>query len=231
MVIGTIEALFRYPVKSMRGESLSVAELGWHGLEGDRRTALRRLRDRGGFPWLTASTLPELIHFEPQPRESGPPTHVRTPEGEDLEMFGEPLAAEIGRRHGAPVEMMRMNHGIFDDASISVITSETVREIGRLSSTPTDIRRFRPNVVVRVADAAPFGEDAWVGGVLEFGAAAIAVTARDLRCVMVNLDPSRGPTTNVLKAVARANEAYAGVYATVTRAGRLELGQPIALHR
>jgi len=39
--IGQVEALFRYPVKSMSGEPLEVAELGWHGLDGDRRLAFR----------------------------------------------------------------------------------------------------------------------------------------------------------------------------------------------
>jgi hypothetical protein len=56
--IGHVEALFRYPVKSMGGERLEVAELGWYGLEGDRRLAFRRMDDRGGMPWLTASKLP-----------------------------------------------------------------------------------------------------------------------------------------------------------------------------
>ncbi len=42
--IGQVEAIFRYPVKSMRGEPLEAANLGWHGLEGDRRLAFRRIR-------------------------------------------------------------------------------------------------------------------------------------------------------------------------------------------
>jgi uncharacterized protein YcbX len=108
--IGEVEALFRYPVKSMRGERLDAAGLGWHGLEGDRRLALRRTGDRGGFPWLTASRLPELILFAPLRREGaaadGLPTHIRTPEGEALPIFGAELAAEVGRRHRSPVEMM-----------------------------------------------------------------------------------------------------------------------------
>src|SRR5262245_41194003 len=64
--IGQIEALFRYPVKSMRGEPLDAATLGWHGLDGDRRLAFRRLEERGGFPWLIASKHPDLILFTPQ---------------------------------------------------------------------------------------------------------------------------------------------------------------------
>src|SRR5438874_6728413 len=93
--IGQIEAMFRYPVKSMRGEPLEAATLGWHGLDGDRRLAFRRLDERGGFPWLTAGKLPDLIRFAPQPREDGNrealPTHVRTPEGEVLPLFGAAL--------------------------------------------------------------------------------------------------------------------------------------------
>src|ERR1044072_3595240 len=98
--IGHVEAIFRYPVKSMGGERLEVAELGWHGLESDRRLAFRRIDDRSGMPWLTASRLPELLLFSPHRREDGAredlPTHVRTPEGEELPVFGEALAADVG---------------------------------------------------------------------------------------------------------------------------------------
>src|SRR5437016_6273642 len=59
--IGHVEAIFRYPVKSMSGERLEAARMGWHGLEDDRRLAFRRIDDRSGFPWLTASKLPDLL--------------------------------------------------------------------------------------------------------------------------------------------------------------------------
>lgn len=238
--LGRVEAIFRYPIKSMRGEPLDSAALGWHGLEGDRRLAFRRLGERGEFPWLIASKLPELLRFSPQRREDGNrgalPTHVRTPEGDLLPLFGEALAAEVGRRHGAPVEMTQLKHGIFDEASISVIASETVREIGRLAGRSADIRRFRPNVVVRSTRAVPFEEDQWLGGVLTFGEAedapAVTVTMRDLRCVMVNFDPDDGsPAPEIMKAVVRANQNHAGIYGTVTRTGRLAVGQTIVLHR
>src|SRR5262245_53610147 len=97
--VGEVEALYRYPVKSMRGEPLEVADLGWHGIDGDRRLAFRRSDVRSGFPWLTASKLPELILFAPLRRGPGVtgddlPTHVRTPEGEELAVFGQELATE-----------------------------------------------------------------------------------------------------------------------------------------
>jgi uncharacterized protein YcbX len=238
--IGQIEAIFRYPVKSMRGEQLDAATLGWHGLDGDRRLAFRRLEERSGFPWLTAGTLPDLISFTPLRHEDGNgealPTHVRTPEGEELPLLSEALAADIGRRHGAPVQMMQLKHGIFDEASISVIASATVREIGRLAETSADVRRFRPNILVRSTRAVPFEEDQWVGGVLTFGAAddapAVTVTQRDVRCAMVNIDPDGGSSApEMMKACVRANGNNAGIYGTVTRIGRLAVGQTVVLHR
>ena len=163
------------------------------------------------------------------------PTHVRTPGGEEMPVFGEDLATEVGRRYGAPVQMMQLNHGIFDEASISVIASDTVREIGRLAGRSVDIRQFRPNVVVRLLRSAPFQEDEWVGRVLSFGdgddAPAITVTMRDARCSMLNLDPdSASPAPEVLKAVVRANQNNAGIYGAVTRIGRLALGQTVIVH-
>src|SRR5215469_14915510 len=187
--IGRVEAIFRYPVKSMAGERLKVARLGWHGLDGDRRLAFRRLDNNSGFPWLTASQLPELVGFTPSRRDDGVPgdlpTHIRTPDGEEMPAFGEDLAAYVGHWYGAPVQMTHLRNGIFDEASISVITFETIDEISRLAGLIPDVRRFRPNVVVRLLRMGAFQEDEWLGGVLSFGEAndapTITVTMRDVR--------------------------------------------------
>jgi uncharacterized protein YcbX len=235
--VGKVEAIFRYPVKSMAGERLEASNMGWYGLDGDRRLALRRIEDRSGMPWLTASKLPDLLRFVPHRQDDAQediPTHIRTPDGDDLPVFGEDLAKEIGRRYGAPVQMMQLRHGIFDEASISVIASDTVREIGGLAGRNLDVRRFRPNVVVRLLRSGPFQEEEWLGGVLSFGegddAPAIAATMRDERCSMLNLDPdSATPAPEVMKAVVRANQNNAGIYGTVTRVGRLAVGQKMFL--
>src|SRR5579864_2123100 len=237
--IGQVETIFRYPVKSMAGERLEDANLGWYGLDGDRRLGFRRMDDRSGMPWLTATKLPDLILFAPQRSEDSVhgdlPSHVRTPDGQEMPVFGEELANEVGRRYGAPVQMMQLRHGIFDEACISVIASETVREIGRLAGRSLDIRRFRPNVVVRLRRPVPFQEAEWLGGVLSFGegddAPAIAVTMRDERCGMVNLDPdSAKPAPEVMKVIVRANQNNAGIYGAVVRTGQLSVGQPVLLH-
>lgn len=235
--VGEIAALFRYPVKSMRGESLDAANLGWHGIDGDRRMALRRTNDRGGFPWLSASRLPELMLFVPVRRDGGAgnlPSHVRTPEGDELAVFGEELAADISRRHGSLVEMMYLDRGIFDEATVSVITAATVDEIATRAAQLPEVRRFRPNILVKSLRPAAFEEDAWLGGVLSFGdnrgAAAVTVTNLDERCSMVNFDPdSVRAAPEVLKVIVRDRNNKAGVYASVTRRGPLAVGQPVYL--
>ena len=233
--IGHVEALFRYPVKSMAGEGMEAAELGFHGIEGDRRLALRCTQEQGGFPFLSASRLPELLQFTPFRHESSDvpgklPTHVRTPDDREMTIFGEELAAEIERRHGAPVQMLHLRTGIFDEASVSVIATDTIEEIGKLAGRDLDVRRFRPNILIRLLRPSPFGEDAWVGGILSFGepdeGPRVSVTQRDLRCSMVNLDPdSARSAPEVMKSIVRRNQNNAGIYGTVIRSGRLAVGQ------
>ncbi len=147
-------------------------------------------------------------------------------------MFGGELAREVGRRHGSPVEMMHLNRGIFDEASISLIAAGTVSEVARLAAQPPDVRRFRPNIVIAALRSVPFEEDAWVEGVLSFGetneGAAIGITNRDERCSMVNFDPdSARSTPEMLRTIVRERDNKAGVYGTVIRRGSLAVGQPL----
>jgi uncharacterized protein len=236
--LGRISAIFRYPVKSMAGQLANSAWLGWHGLDGDRRFAFPRLADPSGFPWLTASRLPELLLYQPYGRDTSAeeplPTHVRTPEGADFELRGAELRDDVSHRHGSDVELMRLNQGIFDEASVSVIDVGTIRGIEREVGRGLDHRRFRPNILVEAKGDDSFGEDGWVGGRLVFGAiesgAAVSVTMRDKRCMMINLDPDTAKQDPaVMKAVVRMNENNAGVYGTVIRAGEISIGQHVWL--
>ena len=234
--IGTITHLFRYPVKSMAGVGVEKAGVGWHGIEGDRRLAFRRVEDRSGFPWLSASRVGELVLYRPFGETEGNPllpTHVRTPEGKDLPLAGAELQEALSRRYGSPVELMYLSRGIFDDAFLSVIASVTMREIMSGSGRPMDTRRFRPNVVVEIDGGAAFVEDGWVGKRLTFGGVdgpAVGVTQRDKRCVMINLDPDTAEShAEVMKTAVRLNDNNAGIYATVVKTGELRVGQPVWL--
>jgi hypothetical protein len=222
----------------MRGERVAHAVLGWHGLAGDRRLGLRRLGVPVGFPWLTASRLPDLVRFTPErlePAEGDLPSHVRTPEGEALALYGPELTAEIGRRHGAAVEVMHLDRGIFDEAPVSLITRATVAALAACIGHAPDLRRFRPNLELTTLRAQPFEEDDWVGARVSFGdpeTAAVWITQRDVRCAMVNLDPdSAHSDPEVLRSIVRDRDNQAGVYAAVARPGRIEVAQPVFLER
>jgi len=226
----------------MAGQLLDVARLGWHGVEGDRRLAFRRLDDESGFPWLSASKLPQLLLYKPFGLDSNSnskngdllPTHVCTPDGKEYELRSDELREEVSRRYGGEVELMNLKHGIFDEACISIISLGTVHGVARESGRELDLRRFRANVVIEPVSAEPFEEDRWVGRQLMFGdansGAAVKVTMRDERCVMVNLDPDTAERdSGVMKTIVRLNDNCAGVYGTVVRAGELRVGQVVTL--
>lgn len=236
--LGHVRELVRYPVKSMAGIATESAVLGWHGLAGDRRFAFRRLGDNGGFPWLSASRLPELLLYHPvglDERGGEPlPTHVRTPAGSHVKLGDAELSAEIAERFGSSVELMQLKHGIFDEAAISVISLATIAGIGREAGLDLDRRRFRANIVLETQQSEPFLEDAWVGRTLVFGDSdprpAVSVTLRDLRCMMINLDPeTAAQDPRVMKTVMRLNDNNAGVYATVVRSGAIRVGDRVRL--
>jgi uncharacterized protein YcbX len=236
MEVGRIRAIFRYPVKSMAGEALDVARLGWHGLEGDRRLALRRLEDQSGFPWLTASKLPQLLLYKPFSRDGAEslPTHVRTPDGKEYELRSNELVQEISSCYGSDLELMNLKHGIFDEAPVSVISVGTVHCIERESGRDVELLRFRPNIVIETNSGEAFEEDRWVGRTLCFGegnsGAAVKVTMRDERCVMVNLDPHTAERdSGVMKTVVRLNGNCAGVYTTAVHTGELNVGQLVTV--
>ena len=220
----------------MAGIASESAFLGWHGLHGDRRFAYRRVGDKSGIPWLTASRFAELILFQPrglEERNGEPlPTRVRTPAGVECELWSAELQREIAERFGSDVELMQVRHGIFDDATISLISSATIAKVSQESGVPVDSRRFRANIVIECEEGEPFLEERWMGGTLVFGekGPAVRVTMRDARCSMLNLDPDTAEQEpRVLKTVMRLNQNNAGVYGTVVRTGTIRIGEPVSL--
>ena len=238
MRIGRVVEIVRYPVKSMAGVVTHTASVGWHGLEGDRRFAFRRTADASGFPFLTASRLPELILYQPVGFEEGSdapqPTHVRTPSGTQLALWSRELVEQLSERLGTALEFLQYRNGVFDEGTVSVICPATIARIGDDSGVVLDRRRFRANLVVETDADQPFVEDTWLGQTLVFGGgesgAALNVTLRDERCMMINLDPDTAKQdARVMKAVVRLNGNTAGVYATVVRRGLVRVGDVVHL--
>jgi len=237
--IGRVCEVVRYPVKSMAGIPAESAVLGWHGLEGDRRFAFRRIGDESAFPWLTAGRFPQLIRYRPVGFDESTlePARVLTPDGAEAGLRSAELQAEIGERFGkSSVELMKLKHGIFDEAPVSVISLATIAAIGREAGVDLDRRRFRANVFLETENSEVFHEDAWVGGTLIFGdgdsSPAVTITLRDERCMMINLDPDTAEQDpRVMKAVVRMSGNYAGVYGTVVRTGTVRVGDRVSFRR
>lgn len=247
IVLGHVRELRRYPVKSMRGESLAAAEASWHGLVGDRRYAFTRGDYDGHFPWLTGREVPDLLRYHPtcaepaQPKTA--PISVRTPEGRELPIESEELRAELEAQYGGPVRLLHLGRGAFDSSPISLLTTTAMASFGAALGHTLDPHRFRANVLVELAanggmEELPsdgrFPEDAWVGARLVFGeradSARIIVQRRITRCVMTTLDPEtaeREPT--VLKMLGQVHDTCAGVYAMIAAPGSIAVGDAIAL--
>jgi uncharacterized protein len=228
---GVITGLWRYPVKSMAGESLASAQLSWAGVAGDRRWAfVRSASSTNGFPWHTIRENPAMSMYVPQLLDAGRPDKsavaVRSPGGSVYDLTDPELAAELGDG----LRLMRLDRGAFDAMPVSVIAATTVSALCALAGVPASELRFRPNLVIAPASGAPYAEDEWVGCTVRIGEAAIRVDRRDARCIVVNVDPRSGqPDAAMLKTIGRHRNARAGVYGTTVMPGLIRLGDSVII--
>jgi uncharacterized protein len=230
--VGRIVGLWRYPVKSMGGETLTEVDVSWHGLAGDRRWAfIRGGAVQSGFPWLTLRDRGDMSHYRPSftepDRPDKSPTVVRTPSGSIFDVADPALAAQLGPDG---VRVIRQGRGIFDTFPLSVITTQTISRLGDMVGTRLAVERFRPNILVEAADETPFSEDNWVGCVLRLGGARMRVDKRDGRCVVITIDPvttERNPA--ILRTVAQERQNCLGVYGTTVEPGRVAMNDPVVI--
>ncbi|WP_129649531.1 MOSC domain-containing protein [Peristeroidobacter agariperforans] len=231
-LVGRVVGLWRYPVKSMRGEALNEVNVSWHGLAGDRRWAF--VRDgvaQSGFPWLTLRERADMNHYLPsfvdptQPDKSS--TLVRTPGGVTFDVTDPTLAAELWP-DGARV--IKHDRGVFDTFPLSLITRQTIEALAGMVSTPLDVQRFRPNLLIDAASDAPFAEDEWVGRILRIGDLRMRVDKRDGRCAVITIDPATSQKEpSVLRAVVRQRQGCAGVYGSTVAPGRIALDDDVLI--
>lgn len=230
--VGRIVGLWRYPVKSMGAESLTDAEISWHGVAGDRRWAfVRNNAAQNGFPWLTLRECGNMSQYSPSfanpLRPDTAPTMVKTPTGDVLDVTDPALPAEL---YPPGARVIRQSRGVFDTFPLSLITKQTIAKLGETVGDRLDVQRFRPNILVDVENSAPFIEDSWVGRVLRFGSVRMRVDKRDGRCVVITIDPvttERSPA--ILRAVADDRQGCLGVYGTTVEPGRVAINDTVLM--
>ena len=220
--IGTVESLWRYPVKGMRGEQLPAAFMGFSGFYGDRCYAIRDTAVRKGFPYLNGNVQPEMLCCQPQFRHFEkslkPPNLVEassllpgvTPTNADANDFDLDVITASGKilsiddavllemlgenlRGEHRLSIARSDRALTDCRPVSLISLQTIRQIETESDITLDQRRFRVNIYFNLNSEKGFGEDALVGRRLRIGQKAeMMVLERDPRCKAISLDPETG---------------------------------------
>jgi uncharacterized protein YcbX len=257
-IVGKVDSLWRYPVKSMRGQEVDEAFAGFSGIYGDRLFAFESSASPKGFPYLTAREQHRLLQYRPRfrhPDKAARPVNlteaesmganpvwadpaelmvdVKTPD-EQTVAIDDPalidlLRADIDQKH--QLTLMRSERAMTDCRPVSIFSLQSARQLGEETGMPIDKRRFRANVYVDLASAQGFAENEFVGKSLRIGPkVVVTVLERDARCVMITLDPDTGEKAPaILKKVAQAHEGMAGVYGAVMVEGTLHKGDQVEL--
>jgi uncharacterized protein YcbX len=226
-VAGTLAELWRYPVKSLRGEQLDEAELEERGIPGDRLWAVTDGDGKLGSGKTTRRfrLVPGLFDLAAR----GVPPAVTLPDGRNLELGAE-LDAFLRERYDDDTltvarETTVMHH---DLAPLHLLTTSSLRWLAdRIPESDVDRRRFRPNLLVEMPGSERV-EDGWVGRRFELGSARVEVTQRMERCVMTtNPQEELGHDPAILRAVTQLNEVCLGVAARVVQPGVVRVGDAL----
>jgi uncharacterized protein len=204
-----VAELWRYPVKSLRGERLDRAEVLREGLAGDRLT--RVLAADGSR--VTARTAPGLLGLTASLDATGAPVV----EGEPWN--GRTASELVAERAGAGATLAPLGRH-FDAAPVLVVTDGAVAALGE------DRRRFRANVVV--AGVAGHAEREWIGRRLALGSAELLVRERCERCLVTTIDPDTLEIRpEVLARINAELEGTMGVYCEVAVPGTVGVGDEV----
>jgi uncharacterized protein len=204
MRIGTLRAIRRYPVKSLRGEELERATVLDTGVDGDRATAL--INDEG-------------------PR-AGKPARGKEHDRLHLQRSIEEArslvpAAHVARSDGEP---------FVDDAPISLILDRWLDGVSSFAGYRVEWERFRPNFFVEAAEGIELDEGALTGRELQLGEVTLRVRYPIERCVVTTYDLHGGTADpRILRYVAQARSNWMGIYCDVPRAGIARIGDSLEL--
>ena len=257
-IVGKVESLWRYPVKSMRGEELDEMFVGYAGVYGDRLFAFASSANANGFPFFTGRDQRQMIRYRARfrnPEKAARPVNlsdaekhnatplyaapndlmvdIETPDGKTF-AINDPalidnLRANIDEKH--QLTLLRSDKAMTDCRPLSIFAVQSAKKLGEETGTSVDKRRFRANVYLDLNSAWGFAEDAFVGKTLRIGPkVVVSVVERDPRCIMITLDPDTAEKSPaILKAVAQAHEGMAGVYGAVLAEGMIHKGDSVEL--
>jgi uncharacterized protein len=221
-ILGNVDSLWRYPVKSMRGEELDRAFIGFSGVYGDRLFAFKSSASPKGFPYLTGREQQEMLRYRPRFRHPDKATQplnlteaesigpgvtplyaelmdlivdVETPSGALLALDDPALIRLLGEgiQEKHTLTLLRSERALTDCRPVSLFSLQTAQQLGEELELAVDPRRFRANIYLDFPSAGGFREDTLVGRSLRLGSkVVISILERDSRCKMITLDPDTG---------------------------------------
>ncbi len=218
-VVGTVESLWRYPVKSMRGEELNEIFAGYAGVYGDRLFAFTSSAGPKGFPFFTGREQRQMIRYRARyrhPEKAAEPINwseaqklspninpisatvadlmidVETPDGKTFAVDDPELieCLRAGIDNKHQLTLLRSEKAITDCRPLSIFAVQSAKKLGEETGVDVDKRRFRANVYLDLASSEGFAENQFVGKSLRIGSSVvISIVGRDSRCMMIILDP------------------------------------------
>jgi uncharacterized protein YcbX len=243
--IGTIAEIWRYPVSSLGGEQLTSANLGDHGIAGDRSWCLTEAHSfKPAAPekeprWHPALFLQARLQLDvPEigfPDGAWLPVDASAMRTRLAEYFGfDAVARPYGKASSEgtdPDEPIQPVANRYEPSPLHLVTTGTLSHLSSLLGTgEVSSRRFRPTVLVRTAPGAQFEEPAWIGKPLRLGSAVLEVSEETKRCGMtLAAQPGLAEQPEILRTILRQNRRNLGVYCTVTVSGTISVGDTLEL--
>ena len=208
-----VEQIWRYPVKSMAGEPLEVAELELGGIVGDRVVHVQSADGRV----VTSRRQPRLLGHRAALGEDGEPRIDGRP------WASADVAADVRRAAGEGTRLVRYDGpDRFDILPLLVATDGALQVFGR------DVRRLRPNLVI--GGVAGLEERNWQERRLRIGPVLIQLADLRDRCVMTTFDPDTlEQDPSVLRDIVQRFDGALALNASVLSPGEIAVGARVEL--
>lgn len=225
-----VESLWRFPVKSMLGESKDALEVTRFGVAGDRRYAIRDASGRVGSGKRTKAFNKIEGLFDFRAWYDGERASLSLRDGTTVAVDDPNIDGIMSEHLGQPVSLERDDGaGHLDDSPIHLLTTASLVWLkAALPDAQIDERRFRPNIVLAANGSEPVEQD-WIGRTIEIGQSIVLrVTAPTERCGMIahgQEDLQRDP--RVLRYVKNQSDFMFGVYAAVVHPGTARVGDEV----